>query len=160
MPTKRRPRAAAPVSAEDELLLLQSQALAEEEAAKKKREMLNRFLKDKLAKEKRNCALNLPKLNTQWRAVLRQAKDKLLRQDIEILSQTFARVMDCKDSVIESLVTDLEEAEEQHAQALRSHLHNIDRLLQLQRCRLTFLEEGYDAQLEALKIEFEAERYR
>ncbi|XP_009571723.1 PREDICTED: coiled-coil domain-containing protein 65, partial [Fulmarus glacialis] len=74
------------------------------------------------------------------------------------LSQTFARVMDCKDSVIESLATDLEEAEEQHAQALRSHLHNIDRLLQLQRCRLTCLEEGYDAQLEALKTEFEAER--
>ncbi|XP_009697923.1 PREDICTED: coiled-coil domain-containing protein 65, partial [Cariama cristata] len=57
-----------------------------------------------------------------------------------------------------SLVTDLEEAEEQHARALRSHLHNIDRLLQLQRCRLTCLEEGYGAQLEALKTEFEAER--
>lgn len=51
----------------------------------------------------------------------------------------------------QSLATDLEEAEEQHAQALRSHLYNIDRLL----C----LEEGYNAQLEALKMELEAERY-
>ncbi|XP_009946728.1 PREDICTED: coiled-coil domain-containing protein 65, partial [Leptosomus discolor] len=58
----------------------------------------------------------------------------------------------------QSLATDLEEAEEQHAQALRSHLHNIDRLLQLQRCRLTCLEEGFSTQLEALKTEFEAER--
>ncbi|XP_009876122.1 PREDICTED: coiled-coil domain-containing protein 65, partial [Apaloderma vittatum] len=69
-----------------------------------------------------------------------------------------ARVMDCKDSVIESLATDLEEAEEQHARALCSHLCNVDRLLQLQRCRLTCLEEGYNAQLDALKTEFEAER--
>ncbi|KAF1425297.1 Dynein regulatory complex subunit 2, partial [Spheniscus humboldti] len=186
MPDKRRPRAAAPaMAAEDGLLLLQSQALAQEEAAKTKGEMLTRFLKDKLAKEERSSALNLRKLSTQWRAVLRETKDKELRQDIEILSQTFARVMDCKDGVIEaraglagrgrrggppvttspppqprqSLATDLEEAEEQHAQALRSHLHNIDRLLQLQRCRLTCLEEGYGAQLEALKTEFEAERY-
>ncbi|XP_010288364.1 PREDICTED: coiled-coil domain-containing protein 65, partial [Phaethon lepturus] len=89
---------------------------------------------------------------------LREAKAKELHQDIEILSQTFARVMDCKDSVIKSLATDLEEAEEQHARALRSHLHNIDCLLQLQRCRLTCLEEGYSAQLEALTTEFEAER--
>ncbi|XP_075581005.1 LOW QUALITY PROTEIN: dynein regulatory complex subunit 2 [Pelecanus crispus] len=158
MPAKRRPRAAAPMAAEDRLLLLQSQALAEEEAAKTKGEMLTLFLKDKLAKEERNSTLNLHKLGTQWRAVLRETKDEELRQDIEILSQTFARVMDCKDSVIESLATDLEEAEEQHARALRSHLHNIDRLLQLQRCRLMCLEEGYGAQLEALKTEFEAER--
>ncbi|XP_010128848.1 PREDICTED: coiled-coil domain-containing protein 65, partial [Chlamydotis macqueenii] len=41
---------------------------------------------------------------------------------------------------------------------LRSHLHNVDRLLQLQRCRLTCLEEAFDAQLQALKLEFEAER--
>ncbi|XP_072703408.1 dynein regulatory complex subunit 2 isoform X2 [Ciconia boyciana] len=155
MPAKRRPRAAAPMAAEDGLLLLQSQALAEEEAAKTKGEMLTRFLKDKLAKEERSSSLNLRKLGTQWRAVLRETKDKELRQDIEILSQTFARVMDCKDS---SLATDLEEAEEQHAQALRSHLHNVDRLLQLQRGRLTCLEEGYSTQLEALKTEFEAER--
>lgn len=61
---------------------------------------------------------------------------------------------------LQSLATDLEEAEEQHAQALRSHLHNVDRLLQLQRCRLMCLEEGYGTQLEALKMEFEAERYK
>ncbi|XP_074710038.1 dynein regulatory complex subunit 2 [Strix uralensis] len=158
MPDKRRPRAAAPMAAEDEVLLLQSQALAEEEAAKRKGEMLTRFLKDKLAKEERSSTLNLHELRTRWRAVLRDAKAKALHRDIEILSQTFARVMDCKDGVIESLVTDLEEAEEQHARALRSHLHNIDRLLQLQRCRLRCLEEGYGAQLQALRMEFEGER--
>ncbi|NXF61004.1 DRC2 protein, partial [Ciccaba nigrolineata] len=166
MPDKRRPRAAAPMAAEDEVLLLQSQALAEEEAAKRKGEMplspsapLTAPAQDKLAKEERSSTLNLHELRTRWRAVLRDAKAKALHRDIEILSQTFARVMDCKDDVIESLVTDLEEAEEQHARALRSHLHNIDRLLQLQRCRLRCLEEGYGAQLQALRVEFKGERY-
>ncbi|NXF87805.1 DRC2 protein, partial [Eubucco bourcierii] len=158
MPPKKHLLAATPMAAEDELLLLQKRALAEEEAAKTKGEMLRQFLKEKLAKEKHSSALNLHKLNAQWRAVLREAKAKELRQDVEILSQTFARVMDGKDSIIESLGTDLEEAEKQHAQALRSHLHNVDRLLQLQRCRLHCLQEGYEAQLEALKEEFEAER--
>ncbi|XP_074785811.1 dynein regulatory complex subunit 2 [Athene noctua] len=158
MADKRRPRVAPAMAAEDEVLLLQSRALAEEEAAKRKGEMLTRFLKDKLAKEERSSALNLHRLHAQWRAALREAKAEELRRDVEILSQTFARVMDSKDSVIASLVTDLERAEEQHGQALRSHLHNIDGLLQLQRRRLRCLEEGYGAQLQALRLEFEGER--
>ncbi|XP_068777416.1 dynein regulatory complex subunit 2 [Struthio camelus] len=159
MPKKRRRRAAAArTTEENRLLLLQRQALAEEEEAKKKGEMLNQFLKDKLAKEEHSSALNLDKINTQWLAVLRVTKAKELRTDVEILSQTFARVMDCKDSVIKSLARDLFEAEAQHAQALSSHLHNIDRLLQLQRCRLRYLEEDYNTELEALKEEFETER--
>ncbi|KAM6106288.1 dynein regulatory complex subunit 2 [Pterocles gutturalis] len=158
MPVKRRPPIAAPTSAEDELLLLQSRVLAEEEEAKRKREMLSRFLKEKLAQEERGSRLALRQLQAQWREVLRQAKAAELRRDVQILSQTFGRVMDCKDSVIESLVTDLEEAEEQHGRALASHLQNVDRLLELQRCRLRCLEEGFGAQLEALATEFEAER--
>ncbi|KAM6233437.1 dynein regulatory complex subunit 2, partial [Porphyrio hochstetteri] len=157
MPGKRRSlRAAAPAAGEDGLL--PSRAPAEEEAAATKREILTLFLKDKLAREECDSTLNLHKLSTQWRAVLRETKDKELHRDITILSQTFARVMDCKDSAIQSLAMDLEEAEEQHAQALRSHLHNIDRLLQLQHSRLSCLEEGYSTQLDALKMEFEAER--
>ncbi|NWS49795.1 DRC2 protein, partial [Probosciger aterrimus] len=158
MAGKRRSRAAAPMSAEDRLLLLQSQALAEEEAAKRKGEILTHFLKHKLAKEEHNSALSLHKLHTQWRAVLREARAEELRRDVHVLSQTFARVMDCKDSVIESLAAELEEAEEQHGRALRSHLLNVDRLLQLQRCRLACLEDGYSAQLQALQAAFEEER--
>lgn len=56
------------------------------------------------------------------------------------------------------LVTDLKDAEEQQNRALRSHLHLIDQLLHLQRCRLGYLEEGFNAQVDALKAEFEAER--
>nr|XP_021490579.1 coiled-coil domain-containing protein 65 isoform X4 [Meriones unguiculatus] len=57
-----------------------------------------------------------------------------------------------------SLAKDLTEAEEQYAHALRSHLHNLDQLLTLQRRRLSLLEENYNMELEALTNEFEKER--
>ena len=60
------------------------------------------FTQDKLAKEEHNSAMNLNKINTQWRTVLREVKTRELHKDIEILSQTFERVVDCKDSVIKA----------------------------------------------------------
>ncbi|XP_076768151.1 dynein regulatory complex subunit 2 isoform X2 [Arvicanthis niloticus] len=147
-----------PLTEEEQLLIFQQKLLADEEAAKKKERLLTQFLKDKLAKEEHNSALNLNKINTQWRTVLREVKTRELHKDIEILSQTFERVVDCKDSVIKSLARDLTEAEEQYAHALRSHLHNVDRLLALQRRRLGLLEENYNMELEVLTKEFETER--
>ncbi|ELV10884.1 dynein regulatory complex subunit 2 [Tupaia chinensis] len=157
MPKKGK-KAKTPLSDEEQLLLFQQKLLAEEEMAKKKERLLSQFLKDKLAKEEHNSALNLNKINTQWRTVLREVKTRELHKDIEILSQTFERVVDCKDSVIKSLAKDLSEAEEQYAHALRSHLHNVDQLLALQRRRLSLLEESYNVELEALTKEFETER--
>ncbi|XP_021071944.1 dynein regulatory complex subunit 2 [Mus pahari] len=147
-----------PLSDEEQLLIFQQKMLADEEAAKKKERLLTQFLKDKLAKEEHNSALNLNKINTQWRTILREVKTRELHKDIEILSQTFERVVDCKDSVIKSLAKDLTEAEEQYAHALRSHLHNVDQLLTLQRRRLGLLEENYNMELEVLTKEFETER--
>ncbi|XP_004599423.2 dynein regulatory complex subunit 2 [Ochotona princeps] len=155
---KRGKKSKVPLSEEEQLLLYQQKLLAEEEIAKKKERLLSQFLKDKLAKEEHNSALNLNKINTQWRTVLREVKTRELRRDIEILSQTFQRVLDGKDSVIKSLARDLSEAEEQYAHALRSHLHSIDQLLALQRRRLSLLEEGYVTELETLTKEFETER--
>ncbi|XP_060244652.1 dynein regulatory complex subunit 2 isoform X2 [Meriones unguiculatus] len=143
---------------EEQLLLFQQKMLAEEEATKKKERLIAQFLKDKLAKEEHNSNLNLNKINTQWRTVLREVKNTELHKDLEILSQTFERVVDCKDNVIKSLAKDLTEAEEQYAHALRSHLHNLDQLLTLQRRRLSLLEENYNMELEALTNEFEKER--
>ncbi|KAM5287707.1 dynein regulatory complex subunit 2 [Ctenodactylus gundi] len=156
--SKKGKKAKIPLSNEEQLLLFQQKLLAEEEMAKKKERLLSQFLKDKLAKEEYNSALNLNKINTQWRTVLREVKTRELLKDIEILSQTFERVVDCKNSVIKSLAKDLSEAEEQHAHALRSHLYNIDQLLALQRRRLNLLEENYNVELEVLTKEFETER--
>ena len=52
-----------------------------------------------------------------------------MRKDIEILSQTFERIIDRKEAITKSLVKDIEEAEEQYEMALRSHLQNEDCLI-------------------------------
>ncbi|XP_066441838.1 dynein regulatory complex subunit 2 [Eleutherodactylus coqui] len=143
---------------EERLLYMQQKMMAEEEQNKKKEDMLMQFLKDKLTKEEQSSKINLNKLNVQWRAVLREVKAKELRKDIEILHQTFERVVDCKDNVIKSLIKDIDEAEEQYTHALRSHLQNIDQLLELQRERLDLLQEEYQQELETVQREFDTER--
>ncbi|MGH0169924.1 UNVERIFIED_CONTAM: hypothetical protein FKN15_058199 [Acipenser sinensis] len=146
------------MSEEERLLFMQQKALADEELSKKKEDILTQFLKDKLVKEEKSSVLNLNKINQQWRVLMRETKGRELKKDIEVLSQTFERVVDRKDSVIKSLTWDLEEAEVQYSQALRAHLHNLDMLLQLQRGRLESLEQNYQAELEALRGEFHTER--
>ncbi|MBN3281560.1 DRC2 protein, partial [Polyodon spathula] len=88
------------MSEEERLLYMQQKALAEEELSKKKEDILTQYLKDKLAKEEKNSALNLNKINQQWRVLMRETKARELKKDIEVLSQTFERVVDRKDSVI------------------------------------------------------------
>lgn len=56
---------------------------------------------DKLSHEEQSSKWGLHKVRTAWRSAQRKVKDRELRQDIEILNQTFTRVMDCKDGVIE-----------------------------------------------------------
>ncbi|KAM4612703.1 dynein regulatory complex subunit 2 [Polymixia lowei] len=149
---------AAGMTEEERLFYMQQRAQAEEEMAKRKEEMLTQFLKDKLQKEEKNSVVNLYKLTQQWRAVLRQTHAAELRSDIAVLSQTFERVLDRKDSVIKCLVSDLSEAEQQSAQAWRSHLQCVDRLLALQKGRLAFLQQQWDTSLEELSSEFNSER--
>ena len=57
------------------------------------------------------------------------AKAQDLRKDIEILSQTFERIVDRKDAILKSLVKDLDEADEQYQVSLRSHIQSIDKLI-------------------------------
>ncbi|XP_068121297.1 dynein regulatory complex subunit 2 [Hyperolius riggenbachi] len=143
---------------EERLLYMQQKMLAEEEQNKKKEDLLMQYLKEKLTKEEQSSTINLNKLNVQWRAVLREVKAKELRKDIEILSQTFERVVDCKNNVIKSLIKDIDEAEDQYTHALRSHLLNIDQLLDLQRERLDLLQEEYQQELDVVQKEFDTER--
>ncbi|XP_062853478.1 dynein regulatory complex subunit 2 [Trichomycterus rosablanca] len=143
---------------EEKLLYQRQKAQDEEERAKRKEDMLTHFLKDKLQKEERNSIVNQHKLTQQWRAVLRQTRAAELRNEIAIFSQTFERIVDRKDSVIKSLVSDLNEAKQQSALALRSHLQCMDQLLEIQKVRLTELELQWNISLEELSTEYNMER--
>ncbi|KAI1891150.1 hypothetical protein AGOR_G00161940 [Albula goreensis] len=143
---------------EERLLFVQQRAMAEEEMAKRKEDMLTQFLKDKLRKEERNSRVNQHKLTEKWRSVFRQTRVRDLRDDISVLTQTFERVLDCKDSVIKNLLGDLTESKQQSDHSLRSYLQNVDLLLDLQRSRLDFLKQKFNTDLDELRAEFSTER--
>ena len=106
------------------------------------------------------------------------AKTKELKKDAEVLSQTFERMVDQKDAIIQSLAKDLEEAEEQYQVALRAHQQNVDSLIgtlpiskysglcynfiiivtDFQAKRTAKLERDYREELDMLQREFDVER--
>jgi len=65
--------------------------------------------------------------------------------------------VDRKDAIIQMLDRDLEEADEQHQMALRSHLMNVDALITLQRSRLEAMESHFERDLHMIEKEFRAE---
>lgn len=56
---------------------------------------------EKLSREEQSSKWGLHKVRSLWLLAHRKTKDQELRQDLELLSQTFNRVMNCKDGVIE-----------------------------------------------------------
>ncbi|XP_046351485.2 dynein regulatory complex subunit 2-like [Haliotis rufescens] len=160
MPAKKKKKSGklAKMTEEERIAYEDQKRLAEEEMRKKKEDMLAQFMKDKLTKEEKASKFNLNKLNHQWRNIMREAKSRELKKDIEILSQTFERVVDRKDAVIKSLAKDIMEAEEQYSMALRSHLQNVDNLIGLQRQRLGKAKHEYTEELDIIMEEFDSER--
>lgn len=132
--------------------------LLEMEEAKKAARAARQELKERLEVEKRNSNMNRLKIQNQWRKIMRLAKVETLRKDIEILSQNHERDLDRKDAVIQMLDRDLEESEEQFQMALRSHLEQVDALIDFHDSRLLKLEQGFDRDLSALDKEFVTEK--
>lgn len=143
---------------EEKLLLLEKKAQEEEEMRKKKEEMLKQYLKDKLSREEKSARININKLNQKWRQIMRDAKSKDLKKEIEILSQTFERVVDRKQNVIKALTLDITESEEQYNVAARNHFFTVDNLIDHHKRRLNQLYEEYNNELTMIKDEFDTER--
>ncbi|XP_004863122.1 coiled-coil domain-containing protein 65 isoform X2 [Heterocephalus glaber] len=101
----------------------------------------------------------MPKKGKKAKTSLSNEEQLLLFQQKLLAEEEMAKKKErLLSQFLKSLAKDLAEAEEQYAHALRSHLHNVDQLLALQRRRLSLLEESYNMELEALTMEFETER--
>ncbi|XP_020790625.1 dynein regulatory complex subunit 2 [Boleophthalmus pectinirostris] len=161
MPREKRNRARKAVtSEEDRPLYLQQRAQAEAELARKKEEILTHFLRDKLQDDEKNSALNLLKLNDGWRSILRQKKSTEIHKDLDVLQQNFERQVDLLDSIIKNLEVNVSEAESQSAQLHRSHLQKIQTLLELQRKRMDYLEQGWESAMETIQDQYTTQRKR
>ena len=139
-------------------LLDRLQREAELEQRKQYATAAKRRLKADLARERAYSQTNKLKIQNNWRKIMRLAKVESLRKDIEVVSQNHERDVDRKDAIVQMLDRDLEESEEQYQMALRSHLQNIDTLIDLQDARLLALENDFETDLRTLEDEFNAER--
>merc|ERR1719392_378007 len=108
--------------------------------------------------EMRNSKQNLAKIQESWLKIMRSGKTKQLKKQVEIISQNHEREIDRKDAILQMLDRDLDEAEEQHQVAVRSHLLNVDRLLEIQQSRLQALEDDFQKDVSTLQEEFRIER--
>jgi hypothetical protein len=108
--------------------------------------------------EMKNTKYNMSKLQESWLKIMRSAKTKQLKKQVEIISQNHERDVDRRDAILQMLDRDLDEAEEQHQVAVRSHLLNVDRLLEIQQSRLNALEDDFNRDVEILQDEFKMER--
>jgi len=144
----------------DEELLLQEKLRRMQEydrihqRALRERKRLQALMKTEL----HNSRVNRLKIQNQWRKIMRLAKLEQLRKDIEILSQSHERDVDRKDAILQMLDRDLEEAEEQYQIANRTHIFNVDKLIDLQDSRLLGLENDFEKELRILEEEFSVER--
>ncbi|XP_072292060.1 dynein regulatory complex subunit 2-like [Eucyclogobius newberryi] len=145
-------------SEEDRPVYLQQRAQAEAELARKKEEILTHFLRDKLQDDERNTALNQLKLKDGWRSTLRQSKATDIKKDMDVQQQTFERQVDSLDSIIKNLGVNVDEAEGQLAQLHRAHLKQLQTLLELQRKRMDYLEQGWENTMETIQHQYMSQR--
>lgn len=89
---------------------------------------------------------------------MRLAKVESLRKDLEIMSQNHEREVDMKDAIIQMLDRDLDEAEEQYQMALRSHLQNVDALIDLYNSKVRQLESEFEDEIRQMQDDFQTER--
>merc|ERR550514_2633210 len=133
-------------------------AMEEADREKYLAEVRKKYLKTQAQIEAKNSKYNLNKIQESWLKIMRSAKTKQLKKEVEIISQNHERDVDRKDAILQMLDRDLDEAEEQHQVAIRSHLLNVDRLLDIQQSRLQALEEDFQNDVKTLEDEFKVER--
>jgi len=134
-----------------------TQTMDEMDRRKKEAMKQKAQLRAHMEMEQKYTRMNLLKIQNQWRKIMRLAKVSELRKEIDVIKQSHERDVDRKDAIIQMLDRDTEEAEEQYQMALRRHLENIDKLLELQDSRLLALETSFTSQLDALETEFVSE---
>lgn len=135
-----------------------AKALEEIDREKYLSEVRKKYLKSQAAVEEKNSKHNSNKIQESWLKIMRSAKTKQLKKEVEIAAQNHERDVDRKDAILQMLDRDLDESEEQHQVAVRSHLCRVDELLQIQSERLERMKQIYNEDIAALDEEFRIEQ--
>mmetsp|Transcript_3603 Transcript_3603/g.10620 ORF Transcript_3603/g.10620 Transcript_3603/m.10620 type:complete len:329 (-) Transcript_3603:441-1427(-) len=128
------------------------------ELARQREAKLRHKLENSMIEEAALSRLNGAKIQHQWRKMMRIAKVEQLRHDLEVMSQNHEREVDMKDAIIQMLDRDLDEAEEQHQMALRSHLRNMDTLIDFFQNNMLDLRRHFEDELSVVMDQYSKER--
>eukprot|EP00041_Stephanoeca_diplocostata_P035681 m.1267049 g.1267049 ORF g.1267049 m.1267049 type:complete len:539 (+) comp24742_c0_seq3:224-1840(+) len=148
------------LSPEEQKALADQEALDAHEATLKRTELATKFLREKLEQEEKNTRTSVRQLDEQWRLILRRAKADDLRSEIEILSQTFERVLDRRDAIIKSLLRELDEASLQEDRMVQAHIEQVDKLVDMHENVMDDLHGEFNEELDVYQREFLEERKR
>ena len=114
-------------------------------------------LRERLEEDSKITKMNQLKVTNQWRKIMRLAKTEALKADIEILSQNHERNLDRKDAILHMLVGDMYDAESQFQMATRSHLKNVDKLIEINGSGLKELEKMYQKHIDLIQKSYNEE---
>ncbi|XP_052753372.1 dynein regulatory complex subunit 2 [Galleria mellonella] len=140
----------AKMSDEERARYLQLRADMEEEARRRKRELIARFIKNKLDKEESYSRMNTAKINQQWRYILRKIKCKQMALEIQGMITSFNFMIERKDRLIKSLMAAIEDSDDQHRRAFQAHTETLSYFLGVGSQRLDKLQTEYDFQKNTL----------
>lgn len=87
------------------------------------------FVQNKLKKEDAFTRLNVAKIKSEWRDILRKIKCRELQQDLKAIKKECDESIHRKNSVIRRLLSDLDESEEIYSAMLHSHMNIIEKLI-------------------------------
>jgi len=121
-------------------------------------EIRKKYLKSQAIVEEKNTKHNMYKIQESWLKIMRSAKTKQLKKEVEIAAQNHERDVDRKDAILQMLDRDLDESEEQHQVAVRSHLQGMEQFLEIQKERMESLRKNFDEDVAALDEEFNQEQ--
>jgi Sperm tail len=82
-----------------------------------------------LKKEDAFTRLNVAKIKSEWRDILRKIKCKELHEDLKAIKKECDESIKRKNSVIRRLLSDLDESEEIYSTMLHSHMNVIEKLI-------------------------------
>jgi len=125
---------------------------------RKQIEARKKWARARVTQEMKNSKQNIARIQESWLKIMRADKTKMLKKEVEIISQNHERDVDRKDAFLQMLDRDLDEAEEQHQVAVRAHLLNVDRLIAIQRSRVEALEQEFKQEVATIEQEFQTER--
>ncbi|CAH2237408.1 jg11263 [Pararge aegeria aegeria] len=146
MPKKGKVNKLARMSDEERARYLQHRADVEEEARRRKRELVARFIKNKLDKEEQFAKINTAKINQEWRYILRKIKCKQMALDIQGMLSSFNFLLERKNRLLNFLMRSTTDSDDQHRRAFQAHTETLSYFLKIGSQRLDKLQSAYELQ--------------